>query len=174
MLKRNWILCVGCVVLAIFVLSSCATQAATIPVLKPSVDTISAASGALYYAAGSYDAQQLKAALVKYPYAGSVTIATTNDDGSPNLIVAIPGLSTDGLYMTFGLADNRTKINMVKGGLAVVAIYDYKPLATDKLERNRGCRLILEYPGDEANAALNAGQERPSLYMKIVKILPLG
>jgi hypothetical protein len=135
---------------------------------------MSAASGALHYAAGSYDAQQLKAALVKYPYAGSVTIATTNEDGSPNLIVAIPGLSADGQYMTFGLADNRTKINMIKGGLAVVAIYDYKPLATDKLERNRGCRLILEYPGDEANAALNAGKERPSLYMKIVKILPLG
>jgi hypothetical protein len=58
--------------------------------------------------------------------------------------------------------------------LAVVSVYEYKPTAESKADRNRGCRIILEYPGDEANAALNAGKERPSLYMKIVKILPLG
>lgn len=177
-MKKNWNYCIGFAVLAIFVLASCAPrtteQADSQPEVIASVDTISAASGALHYEAGSYDAAQLKVAMTKYPYPGSVTIATSNEDGSPNLIVAIPGLSEDGQYMTFGLADNRTKVNMVEQGMAVVAIYEYQPFAEDKLDRNRGCRVILEYPGDEANATLNAGKERQSLYMKIVKILPLG
>lgn len=141
---------------------------------SPSVDTISAASGKLYYEAGSYNAEQLKAALSAYPYAGSVTIATVNEDGTPNLAVAVPGLSPDGQYLMFGLAENRTKANMLARNFAVVAIYEYRPTAESKPDRNRGCRIILEYPGAEANAALNAGKERPSLYMKIVKILPLG
>lgn len=141
---------------------------------SPSVDTISAASGKHYYEAGSYDAEKLKVALSKYPYAGSVTISTVNEDGSPNLAVAIPGLSADGQYLTFGLAENRTRLNMVGRRFAVVAIYEYAPTAENKADRNRGCRIIVEYPGEETNAALNAGKERPSLYMKIVKILPLG
>lgn len=140
----------------------------------PSVDSISAASGKYYYEAGSYSAEQLKAALSAYPYAGSVTIATVNEDGSPNLAVAIPGLSADGQYLTFGLAANRTGLNMTTRKLAVVCIYEYRPLAENKVDRNRGCKIIVEYPGDEANAALNAGKERPALHMKIVKILPLG
>jgi len=140
----------------------------------PSADSISAASGKFYYEAASYTAEQLKVALSAYPYSGSVTIATVNEDGSPNLAVAIPGLSADGQYLTFGFAENRTKLNMTMRKLAVVSVYEYKPTAESKADRNRGCRIILEYPGDEANAALNAGKERPSLYMKIVKILPLG
>lgn len=140
----------------------------------PSVDSMSAASGKYYYEAGMYSPEQLKAALAAYPYAGSVTIATVNEDGSPNLTVAIPGLSADGQYLMFGFAENRTKANMIARKFAVVGIYDYKPTAESKADRNRGCRLILEYPGDEANAAMNAGKARPSLYMKIVKILPLG
>jgi len=140
----------------------------------PSVDTISAASGKFYYEAGSYNAEQLKAALSAYPYAGSVTIATVNEDGTPNLAVAVPGLSPDGQYLMFGLAENRTKANMLARSFAVVSIYEYKPTAESKADRNRGCRIILEYPGADANTALNAGKERPSLYMKIVRILPLG
>jgi len=141
---------------------------------EPSVDSISAASGKFYYEAGSYSVEQLKAVLSAYPYAGSVTIATVNEDGSPNMAVAIPGLSSDGQYLTFGFAENRTKENMIARKLAVVCVYEYKPTAENKADRNRGCRIILEYAGKETNAALNAGKDRPSLYMKIVRILPLG
>jgi len=140
----------------------------------PSADSISAASGKYYYEAGTYSAELLKAALSAYPYAGSVTIATVNEDGSPNLAVAIPGLSPDGQYLMFGLAENRTKANMIARKLSVVSIYEYAPKAENKADRNRGCRIIIEYPGEDVNATLNAGKERPSLYMKIVKILPLG
>lgn len=141
---------------------------------SPSADAISAASGKYYYEAGSYSAELLKAALSAYPYAGSVTIATVNEDGSPNLAVAIPGLSPDGQYLLFGLAENRTKANMIARKLSVVSIYEYAPKAENKADRNRGCRIIIEYPGDEVNSSLNAGKERPSLYMKIVRIMPLG
>ena len=103
----------------------------------PSADSISAASGKFYYEAGSYTAEQLKAALSAYPYAGSVTIATVHEDGSPNLALALPGLTADGQYLTFGLAENRTKTNMTARKLAVVSIYEYKPTAENKADRNR-------------------------------------
>ena len=120
---------------------SCQSRPAPAP--APSVDTISAASGQSYYAASSYDADKLAAALKAYPYAGSVTIATVNDDGSPNIAVAVPGLSADGAYLTFGLADNRTKANMIARGMAVVCIYEYAPRAESKADRNKGARIIV-------------------------------
>ena len=141
---------------------------------KPGTDVLTAASGQYYYAASSYTPEALAAALKAYPYAGSVTVATVNADGTPNLAVAIPALSADGAYLSFGFADNRTKANMIERGYAVVCVYEYNPRAENKADRNKGARIILSYPGDEENKALNAGKERPSLYMKIVKILPLG
>lgn len=156
------------------ILGSCQTQAAAVAAPAPSADSISAASGQYYYAGSSYDRDALAAALKAYPYAGSVTVATVNVDGSPNLAVAIPGLSPDGQYLMFGLAENRTALNMKERGLAVVAIYEYAPRAENKADRNRGARVILQYPGDEENERLNAGKERKSIYMKIIEVIPLG
>lgn len=155
-------------------LISCRTQAPAQATPSPSADSISAASGQYYYAGSSYDRDAFVAALKAYPYAGSVTVATVNEDGSPNLAVVIPGLSPDGQYLMFGLADNRTAINMKERKLAVVAIYEYAPKAENKADRNRGARVILEYPGDEENERLNAGKDRKSLYMKIIEVIPLG
>lgn len=144
------------------------------PGAVPGTDVLTAASGQYYYAASSYTPESLAAALKSYPYAGSVTIATVNEDGTPNLAVAIPALSADGKYMSFGFADNRTKMNMIERRYAVVCVYEYNPRAENKADRNKGARIILSYPGEEENKALNAGKERPALFMRIVKILPLG
>lgn len=144
------------------------------PGAAPGTDVLTAASGQYYYAASSYSPEALAAALKSFPYPGSVTVATVNEDGTPNLAVAIPALSADGKYLSFGLADNRTKTNMIKRLYAVVCVYEYNPRAENKADRNKGARIILSYPGDEENKSLNAGKERPALFMRIVKILPLG
>ncbi len=108
-----------------------------------------------------------------------MTIATTNVDGSPNLSVVIPGISQCGNYLVFGMEENRTGVNFVERKLAVVSFYEYNPpkeidpqnrLATG----DRGCRVIVQYPGDEINEELNVGRARPAIFMEIVEVLPLG
>lgn len=148
-----------------------ATEAA-----KPSVDSITAASGQLYYPAGSYDLSALQAALKAYPYKVTVGIATTNADGSPNLAVAIPGITDDGKYLKLGLADNRTKTNLTERELVVVMFYEYNPTAVEKTDRNKGCRVVAKYVGETENTRLNteANAKNPSLYLEIIEILPIG
>lgn len=143
---------------------------------KPSVDSITAASGQLYYPAGSYDLPALQAALAVYPYKVTVGIATTNADGSPNLAVAIPGITADGKYLKLGLADNRTKVNIAERELVVVMFYEYNPTAVEKTDRNKGCRVVARYVGDEENTRLNteANAKSPSIYLEIVEIMPIG
>ena len=149
---------------------------ATLEAVKPSVDSITAASGQLYYPAGSYDLPALQAALSSYPYKVTVGIATTNSDGSPNLAVAIPGITDDGKYLKLGLADNRTKTNIVERELVVFMFYEYNPTAVEKTDRNRGTRVVARYVGDEANTQMNkdANAKSPSLYLEIVELLPIG
>lgn len=103
-------------------------------------------------------------------------IATTNADGSPNLAVAIPGITEDGKYLILGLADNRTKANMTERDLAVVMFYEYNPTAVEKTDRNRGCRVVARYVGDKENTHLNkeANAKNPSIYLEIVELLPIG
>ncbi len=145
-------------------------------VAKPSVDSITAASGQWYYPAGSYDLGALQAALGAYPYKVTVGIATTNADGSPNLAVAIPGITEDGKYLKLGLADNRTKTNLTERKLVVVMFYEYNPTAVEKTDRNKGCRVVANYVGEAENTRLNneANAKNPSMYLEIVEILPIG
>ena len=152
-----------------------ATSTAT-EVVKPSADTITAASGSLYYAAGSYDLPALQAVLGTYPYKANVGISTTNADQSPNLAVAIPGITADGKYLSLGLADNRTKENLIQRELAVVMFYEYNPTAVEKVDRNKGCRVVAKYVGDSENNRINteANNKNPSLFLEILEILPLG
>ena len=176
-MKRTMVLLLVLVVM--FVTVGCTpkqTAAVATEAAKPSVDTITAASGQLYYPSGSYDLPELQAALSSYPYKTTVGIATTNSDGSPNLAVAIPGITSDGKYLKLGLADNRTKENMTERELTVVMFYEYNPTAVEKGDRNRGCRVVARYVGDKENARINkeANEKNPSLYLEIVELLPIG
>lgn len=167
------------VLVVMFATVGCTPKQATVVAAEPvkaSVDTITAASGQLYYPSGSYDLAKLQEALGAYPYKTTIGIATTNSDGSPNLAVAIPGITGDGKYLQLGLADNRTKTNLTERELAVVMFYEYNPTAVEKAERNRGTRVVAKYVGDKENDRLNkeAGNKNPSLYLEIVELLPIG
>jgi len=144
-------------------------------IAAPDVDTITAASGMPYYKNSSYNLEQLKASLAAYPYKAAISVATVNADGSPNAAVVIPGLTADGRYLTFGLAGNRTRDNFIERELAVVMFYEYTPSA-DKANRNKGCKVVVKYVGNPENERLNraAGNEKPSLFMEIIEILPIG
>ncbi|MDO7976528.1 hypothetical protein [Oceanotoga teriensis] len=146
----------------------------TISFSKANVDTMTSASGNAYYAEGSYSYNEMKELLESYPYPFSVTVATTNKDGSPNISTVIPGISKDGKYFVFGLANNRTRENFLERELAMVSLYEYNPTAVEKINRNRGCRIVLKYVGDKENNKLNKKYETKSLYMEIIKLLPLG
>lgn len=176
-MKRVMMMAVVCVV--VFAGVGCTQKQATAvasEVVQPSVDSITAASGQVYYPAGSYDLPTLQAALAVYPYKVTVGIATTNSDGSPNLAVAIPGITEDGKYLKLGLADNRTKTNLTERELVVVMFYEYNPSAVEKTDRNKGTRVVAQYVGDEENARMNkeANAKNPSIYLEIVELLPIG
>lgn len=141
----------------------------------PDVDSITAASGTPYYKNSSYNLEQLKTALGSYPYPTAISVATVNEDGSPNLSVVIPSLSADGQYLTFGLAGNRTKENFLSQKLAVVMFYEYTPTA-DKANRNKGCKVVVKYVGDSKNKRLNSAADKDgsTIFMEIIEILPIG
>jgi len=139
-----------------------------------STDVMTGASGQSYYASSSYTKEDLPELFGSYPYPFSITISSLNEDGSPNLAVAVPGLSKDGNYLTFGLAPNRTRENFLEREVAIVALYEYNPTAEEKNDRNKGCRIVVKYVGDEENKKLNGDAERPSIYMEIIEVLPIG
>lgn len=142
------------------------------------IDSISAASKAFYYAKSSLTGEDLWKAIEQR--AGAVVVSTANEDGTPNAAVIIPGITKDRSALIFGIAPNQTLENLKARHVAVITIYIYTPTATDKFERNKGARIIAELITDKAEierlAAENKdrGASPQSTFLKIVKILPLG
>lgn len=144
----------------------------------PSAEAISKASTAFYYAKSSLEGEALWAALETRQCA--VSLATTNPDGSPNAAVVIPGVTKDRGYLIFGIAPNQTVQNLQQRKLAVLTAYIYTPTATEKLERNKGARIVLEYVSDPALVKKLAeenkdkGASEKSTFLRIVRVMPLG
>lgn len=139
---------------------------------KP-VDAVSSASQ-VFYKDSSLDREQLWAAIEARK--GGCTIATVNEDGTPNLIVAVPGTAgEEHIYFTW--ADNVSKSNARRTGNAMAGYYIYNPDAESKEERNIGARLRLELEQDEeileklaeSDPAVKAGT-----VFTVAEILPLG
>ncbi|MBI9104905.1 MAG: hypothetical protein JEY99_20985 [Spirochaetales bacterium] len=139
------------------------------------VDGVTSASGNYYYEANSYSLKELKEVLSLYPYPAATAVSTVNLDGSPNLAVTIPGFSKQGDYLILGLAENRTRENILRDGRGVIIFYDYTPGAV-KEDRNKGCRVIVRWVGPQLNDELNTRDEleKPALYLMIEDLLPLG
>ncbi len=137
-------------------------------------DAISAASVQNYYVESSLTGPALFEALTKRTVAFSV--ATSNADGTPNAAVVIPGVVDENTLM-FGLADNQTKVNLIERKLAVIVAYKYSPEEEDRLKRNIGARLVVEYidDADEVARLMEKTGARPgTMFVRILEIMPLG
>lgn len=96
--------------------------------------------------------------------------------------MVIPGVTKDRAYLYFGLAPNQTGIDMKERKYAVVTAYQYTSpsKAADKKMLSIGARIILEYESDPATLARLIEENKdkkasPStIFMKIVKVLPIG
>ncbi len=137
------------------------------------VDAVSSASQ-VFYEDSSLDREQLWAAIGERK--GGCTIATVNEDGTPNLIVAVPAAAgEDHIYFTW--ADNVSRANAQRTGKAMVSYYIYDADAESKVERNIGARMRLELERDEAVLAKLAEADptvKAGTVFKVVEILPLG
>ncbi len=165
------------VVLALALVGALAAQSA---------DAISKASVKNYYPAltgqALYDLLKNVRDPLKRTFACSMS--TVNADGTPNAAVVIPGYADDETVM-FGIAPNQTSENLKARKLGVLTIYirnptapaDQKDPATGMAYTDYGARLVLrliEEPA-EIKALLEKTKSREgSLFLKIVKIMPLG
>ncbi|HEY9053313.1 MAG TPA: pyridoxamine 5'-phosphate oxidase family protein [Rectinemataceae bacterium] len=143
-----------------------------------SADSISKASTTNYYKQTSLSGEDLWKAVESY--ACSVSVATVNADGTPNVAVVIPGVTKDRQYLYFGLAPNQTGINFKERKFAIVTFIDYKaPTATAKMFTS-GARVVVEYVSDPAVQARLVEENKdkkatPStIFMKILQVLPIG
>ena len=161
--------------MVVALLAGCSQQAAVVEETpEPSVDSISQASVANYYGDSSLSGQALIDVINNREAA--ITVATTNADGTPNLATAIPAFVSDDVIV-FGLAENQTKLNLMERNLGVISAYLYNPTAEEKLDRNRGARMVIQRITDEAEIKelmetndLSEG----SILVRVVKVLPLG
>lgn len=109
---------------------------------------------------------------------GAVIATTVNKDQSPNVAVVRPGVTEDGKYLTFGLAENRTKENIINQGHVIFTNYQYdKTGGENGKSLNVGFRMIAKYVGDEENKRLNeekGTKPEETFYCEIIEVLPLG
>ena len=170
-MKKNLKVFVLAGVLSVGLMAGCSPAAAT---ESANIDSISSASVAHFYEASSLKGEELMNAI--NDRSGSVTIATTNEDGTPNIATLVPEAVDENTLM-FQFAENQTKVNLEERDLAVLSYYIYKPEAEEKADRNSGARLILKLITDESKISeLSTKAEAPAgvIFMEIVKVLPLG
>lgn len=143
---------------------------------KASVDTISKASTKYYYEKSALQGKDLVDAV--NARSGSFTYATTNEDGSPNLAVFGFGM-IDEKYAMAGITASQSLENIKRNKIAVVSFYQYNPKAEDKLERNKGARLIIKLIEDKAKidelkAKTQGKSNESTIFFEIVQTKPLG
>ncbi len=148
--------------------------------VTPSVDTISSASTGIYYQDGTWSHEKFVELFTDgVSQHAAISIATTNADGTPNAATIIPSFvegETEYLKIAVGSIGNTVE-NLRERKYGVITAYQHNPELEDKFERNNGIRLVVEHVEDEALVAqFNEGNQYPdnTVYMKIVKYLPLG
>lgn len=182
--------------LSLLVLTSCSssnkdeteskTQETTPNAVTANVDTISKASTTYFYEESSLkeNSEELLDVLKSPSTFGAVSVATTNEDGSPNLATIVPSLVDEEkgyMIMAFG-GDSSTKINITERKLAVLGIFKHTPDSENKQDRNQGARIVLEYVDNQENvikeliedSKIDEESASSAVVLKIVKVLPLG
>lgn len=143
-----------------------------------SADSVSAASKTAYYAKSSLTGEDLWTVIAARQAA--VSMATVNADGTPNAAVVIPGVTKDRSALMFGIAPNQTLENLKARKFGVLTAYLYNPTAAEKLERNKGARILLELITDQATIDRlvlenkEGGASATSIFLRVVKVMPIG
>ena len=140
--------------------------------LAESVDTVTSASLADYYADAALTGEDLMNAINSY--SGYYTITTADAEGNPNVGFFIYGMvEKDGeYYLQFGLASNLTRDNLVNTGKAI-AVYAAAP--TDKPYAVAGARMWCELVTDEALLSeLNTTGSETVLFFHVTEVRSLG
>ena len=78
-----------------------------------------------------------------------------------------------------GISQNQTLENLKRNKIAVVSFYQYDANATDKLERNKGARLVVRVIEDQAKidelkSKTEGKSNENTTFFEIVEIKPLG
>lgn len=162
-----------------FSLTACGNKADSntgVIIENASVDSISKASTKAFYEESSLKGQELVDAV--NARTGTFTYATTNEDGSPNLAIFGFGM-IDENYAMAGISENQTLENLKRNKIAVVSFYQYDATATDKLERNKGARLVVKVVEDkdkieELKSKTEGKSNENTTFFEIVEIKPLG
>ncbi|GAB6089757.1 hypothetical protein [Spirochaeta dissipatitropha] len=142
--------------------------------ISAGTDSISAASMVHYFPDSTLTKTQLQGSLgSSIP---SASIATVNEDGSPNIAMLSPVVISDD-YIMIILSDTQTRRNLELQGIAVATAYSYTAMAAPDAQY-KGSRLVLELVNDpQLIQRLRNKSETDSPYavfLRIVRILPLG
>ncbi|MCB2288560.1 peptidoglycan-binding protein [Clostridium sp. CS001] len=140
----------------------------------PNVDSISAASKTYYYESSSLTGVKLMDAIKAR--SGATSVATTNQDGTPNIATVVPGVADEN-HLQFGISPNQTSANILERKIAVLTFYIYNPTAVEKADRNIGARVVLKLVEDETkikDLMTKTKAAEGTIFMEIVKVLPLG
>lgn len=125
------------------------------------------------------DAAALKASMARF--AGVAVVATVNPDGTPDAAIFVP-VMPDEEHVILILADNHTRANIERTGVARL-VYDVpNPAAEDKAARHAGARLDLALVRNEDADAAEWQRVADSfprmnpavMILRIERILPVG
>lgn len=125
------------------------------------------------------DAAALKASMARF--AGVAVVATVNPDGTPDAAIFVP-VMPDEEHVILILADNHTRANIERAGIAHL-VYDVpNPAAEDKAARHAGARLDLALVRNEDADAAEWQRVADSfprmnpavMILRIERILPVG
>ena len=125
------------------------------------------------------DAAALRASMGRFE--GVCVVATVNPDGTPDAAIFAPAMPDDE-HVILMLADNHTRANIERTGVAHL-VYDVaNPTAEDKAARHAGARLdlaLVRPDGDAAEEHRRVAEAFPRMnpavmILRIERILPVG
>lgn len=125
------------------------------------------------------DATALRASMGRFE--GVCVVATVNPDGTPDAAIFAPAMPDDE-HVILMLADNHTRANIERAGVAHL-VYDVaNPTAGDKAARHAGARLdlaLVRPDGDTAEEHRRVAESYPRMnpavmILRIERILPVG
>lgn len=109
-------------------------------------------------------------------YSMECTVATVNEDGTPNVAVFVPGGMIENAYLTFGWTQNQTRANIERSKLAAIAFDRPNAQAESKQARHEGAVVRVELVEDEAEIE-RLKQLAPDCFMEgslVLKIVEQG